>query len=120
MTITILVSGREKHEALAETVDLLAVQLPSPLDTTALSQQQVQAIMDRVEPELHRLEFEDRLRTYELKLVFLVDGLPAFQRSWSNTPLGLEGETSLRLTSGDRLFISVPKELSFKSVVLEN
>lgn len=122
MAIAILVTFIQNGGALDEVkTTLLVAKLPSPLAGACLSQQQTLELWGHLQPELLSRDLSaDTLDNYKLQLLFLVDGTPTFQQTWSNWPCGAEGETSLKLPSGGKLWITFSWDaVDIKTVTLE-
>jgi hypothetical protein len=120
MSISILVTLIQNGGSFDEVkTTLLVAKLPSPLAGACLSQQQALELWGHIQPELACRDLTDTLDNYKLQLLFLVDGIPTFQQTWSNWPCAVEGETSLNLPSGGKLWITISWDAAVKTVTLE-
>lgn len=111
--ITILVSAAERHE---EAHNLMVVELASPLaGLGVLSQQEMLALLEQLQPELERM----RLVDYEtLTLLFFLDGKPMVEQLWSRTPEGCPGAVPLAIGPGQKLWKLDTLEVSLKTISL--
>lgn len=109
---TIIVSANHQFQ---EPVRLMVVRLPSPLASQYFSHQHMIALLEHLQPELEREGLTD---FYDLRLLFLPDGVPTLEQVWSRCRYDAPVEGALRLPSGVALWKAPARPLSLKTIVL--